>query len=136
MGIRVLVADDNERVREGVRAFFGTAQGGELVGEARDGREALAMTAEIRPDVVLLDVRMPVMDGMAALREILKGFPGTKVVMFSADSGREFVSRALVAGALGYVDKGAKPRELVNAIMAAASGTTYLSQHFASDADD
>ncbi len=136
MGVRVLIADDHERVREGVRAFLEAAQGVELVGEARDGREALAMAVEIQPDVILLDVRMPVMDGMAALRGILERCPGAKVVMFSAHSDEAIVSLALGAGALGYVDKAAKPSELVDAVMAAASGRIYLSQYVAGDAGD
>ncbi|MYX20107.1 response regulator, partial [Streptomyces sp. SID8380] len=96
--MRVLLADDERLVREGVAAILASAPGIEVVGQAGDGREALAEGARLRPDVVLLDVRMPVLDGLGAAEEFARVLPGTAVGMLTTFSEGEYVERALAGG--------------------------------------
>ena len=119
--IRVLVADDHPAFRRGMRAILGTDAGTELVGEATDGEEAVALALEVRPDVILMDLNMPNMTGIEATRRILEASPETAILMltmFEDDS----VLAAMRAGAHGYVLKGADGAETLRAIHAVADG--------------
>ena len=121
MSIRVLVADDQDLVRTGLRLILGTLDGIEVVGEARDGQEAVRLARELRPDVCLMDIRMPVLDGVEATR-LLAG-PGVEdpvaVVVITTFDLDEYVHGALLAGATGFLLKDAGPELLGEAIRAA-----------------
>ncbi len=124
--IRVVVADDHAVVRAGLAQLLATFAGVELVGAATDGEEAVAICAERQPDVVLMDLEMPVLDGIEATRRIRTGQPGVAVVVLTSFSDRERILRALDAGAAGYLLKDAEPAELRRAIEAAARGEAPL----------
>ena len=129
--IRVLLADDEALVRAGVRAVLGTDAGIEVVAEAADGREAVDLTVAHRPDVVLLDVRMPVLDGLDAADEILRLVPGTGVVVLTTFGEDAYIARALGGGAGGFLLKAGDPRELLAGVHAVAEGAAYLSPRVA-----
>ncbi len=120
--IRVVVADDHSLIREGVRALLGSVPDMELVGEAANGREAVAVVARTGPDVVLMDLHMPEVDGVAATRTIAAEHPAVAVLVVSMLDDDASVFAALRAGARGYVLKGAEPDELQRAVRAVASG--------------
>lgn len=125
--IRVLVADDEATVRAGVRAIL-TAEGGiEVAAEAADGHEAVEAVRRHQPDVALLDIRMPRMDGLAAAAEIRRIAPDTAVVMLTTFSEDEYIARALGDGASGFLLKSGDPRELIAGVTAVADGAAYLS---------
>ncbi|MEV8634516.1 response regulator transcription factor [Streptosporangium sp. NPDC051023] len=127
MTIRVLIADDQGMVRTGFTVFLGSQQDIEVVGEAADGREAVARTAELRPDVVLMDVRMPVMDGLAATREIMaSGDPAPKVLILTTFDLDDYVYEALRAGASGFLLKDASAQQLAEAVRVVAAGEALL----------
>lgn len=125
--VRVLLADDHDLVRAGIRALLQNIGNVEVVAEAGEGHEALQMIAEHQPDVVLLDIAMPGMNGLETTARISKEFPGVRVIILSMHSGEEYVLQALRAGASGYVLKGARAPELELAVLAVAHGETYLS---------
>ncbi|QIY58171.1 response regulator transcription factor [Streptomyces sp. RPA4-5] len=125
--IRVLLADDEEMVRHGVRLILRHAEGIEVVGEAPNGAEAVRLAAGARPDVVLLDVRMPVLDGLAAVEPLAALDPAPQVVMLTTFGDEENVLRALGAGATGFLLKDEGPQELIRAVRAAAAGDAVLS---------
>ena len=124
--IRVVVADDHAVVRAGLVQLLATFADVELVGAAGDGEEAVALCAERQPDVVLMDLEMPVLDGIEATRRIRSAQPGVAVVVLTSFSDRERILRALDAGAAGYLLKDAEPAELRRAIEAAARGEAPL----------
>ncbi|MDW8337689.1 MAG: response regulator transcription factor [Thermoleophilia bacterium] len=124
--IRVLVADDHAVVRAGLAQLLGAFDGMELVGEATNGAEALELALVHQPDVVLMDLEMPLLDGIEATRRIHEESPETAVVVLTSFSDRERILRALDAGAIGYVLKDAEPPELRRAIEAAARGESPL----------
>jgi DNA-binding NarL/FixJ family response regulator len=124
--IRVVVADDHAVVRAGLVQLLATFVGVELVGAAADGEEAVALCAERQPDVVLMDLEMPALDGIEATRRIRSSQPGVAVVVLTSFSDRERILRALDAGAAGYLLKDAEPAELLRAIEAAARGEAPL----------
>lgn len=124
--IRVVIADDHAVVRAGLTQLVATFADVELVGAAANGREAVTLCAERRPDVVLMDLEMPVLDGIAATREIRAAHPEVAVVVLTSFSDRERILRALDAGAAGYLLKDAEPDELFKAIQAAARGESPL----------
>ncbi|WP_079122902.1 response regulator [Streptomyces abyssalis] len=124
--IRVLIADDQEMVREGFSVLLGSRPGIEVAGEAVDGRDAVRQTAALRPHVALLDVRMPVMDGLEATREIAAAFPETKVLILTTYDLDEYVYRALRAGASGFLLKDAPVRQLAEGIRVVAGGGALL----------
>jgi DNA-binding NarL/FixJ family response regulator len=124
--IRLLIADDHAVVRTGLRHLVATFDGVELVGAAANGDEAVALSAEHRPDVVLMDLEMPVLDGIEATRRIVEAEPGVAVVVLTSFSDREQILRALDAGAIGYLLKDAEPAELERAVRAAARGEAPL----------
>jgi DNA-binding NarL/FixJ family response regulator len=129
MSIRVLVADDQELVRTGLRLILGTQAGIEVVGEARDGQEAVRLARELRPDVCLMDIRMPVLDGVEATRQLAG--PGVEhplaVVVITTFDLDEYVHGALRAGATGFLLKDAGPELLGEAVRAAARGDSLIS---------
>lgn len=124
--IRVVVVDDHKVVRQGLRFLLGQEDGIEVVGESVDGEEAIDAVARLRPDVVLLDLLMPNLDGLAALPRILEGRPGVRVVVLTSDHDDDRIVEAIQAGAISYLLKSAGVDEVVAAVRAAASGETRL----------
>ncbi|MFD1537343.1 response regulator [Nonomuraea guangzhouensis] len=129
--IRVLLADDEPMVRAGVRSILATDTGIEVVAEAGDGREAVELALAHRPDVAMLDIRMPRLDGLAAAAELRAVLPDLAVVMLTTFDEREYVARALEVGAGGFLLKAADPRELIIGVRAVAGGAAYLSPRIA-----
>ncbi|WP_326820635.1 response regulator transcription factor [Streptosporangium sp. NBC_01639] len=129
--IRVLLADDEAMIRAGVRAILATDHGIEVVAEAGDGREAVTLALGHRPDIVLLDIRMPRMDGLAALAELRRVAPASAVVMLTTFGEDDYIARALGEGAGGFLLKSGDPRELLAGIHAVADGAAYLSPRVA-----
>ncbi|WLW53150.1 response regulator transcription factor [Streptomyces sp. YU58] len=125
--IRVLLADDEAMVRAGVRAILASDDGTEVVAEAGDGREAVELARAHRPDVALLDVRMPRLDGLAAAEQIVQAVPGTAVAMLTTFSEQDYVARALGGGATGFLLKSGDPYELIAGVRAVAGGGAFLS---------
>ncbi|MDF5757169.1 response regulator transcription factor [Spongiactinospora sp. TRM90649] len=126
MTVRVVVADDQTVVREGLVLLLGLLPGVEVAGAARDGEEALRLVAAQRPDVVLMDLRMPRMDGVEATRRIREEHPGVQVVVLTTYSDDESVFSALRAGARGYLTKDADAESLARAIAAVAEGQAHF----------
>jgi DNA-binding NarL/FixJ family response regulator len=124
--IRVLVVDDHHLVRAGLITLLEADAGIHVVGEAADGQQAVETAAATTPDVVLMDLSMPVMDGVAATRLLLAELPGTHVVALTSFSDRQRVTDILTAGATGYVLKDARPDDLLAAVRAAADGHVPL----------
>ena len=127
--IRVAVVDDQALVRVGIRVLLQDEEDVELVGEAADGEAALALVRQSRPDVVLMDVRMPGMDGIEALRQIVAetALAGTRVIMLTTFDLDEYVFDALRAGASGFLMKDTEPEELLRAVRVVAQGESLLS---------
>jgi two-component system, NarL family, response regulator LiaR len=125
--IRVMLVDDHNVVRSGLATFLRAYEDLELVAEARNGLEALDLCREKRPDVILMDLMMPEMDGIAATRLILQECPGMKIVAMTSFEEEELVQGVLAAGAISYLIKNVTSDELANAIRAAASGRSTLS---------
>ncbi|MFF3269605.1 response regulator [Streptomyces chrestomyceticus] len=125
--VRVLLADDEAMIRAGVRAILTASPGVEVVAEAADGREAVELALRHRPDVCLLDIRMPRLDGLGAAAELGRTLPETAVVMLTTFSEDEYVAGALGSGASGFLLKTGDPRELIIGVRAAAEGGAYLS---------
>ncbi len=126
MTIRVLIADDHSVVRQGLRMFLGLDPELEVVGEATDGAEALRLARELRPDVVLMDLLMPVLDGIAATAAIRKELPDTEVIALTSVLEDASVVGAVRAGAIGYLLKDTQADALCEAIKAAAAGQVQL----------
>jgi DNA-binding NarL/FixJ family response regulator len=124
--IRVLIADDHGLVRAGLSELIGTFDDVEIVGAATGGEEAVTMTIEHRPDIVLMDLEMPGVDGIQATRRIHDEVPETRVVILTSFSDRDRILKALDAGAVGYLLKDAEPGELARGIAAAARGESPL----------
>ena len=125
--IKVLVVDDHAIVRDGVCALLGLTPDIEVVGEASNGRQALEMIASLAPDVVLMDIAMPVMGGLEATRRICKEFPGTRVLALTQYDDKEYVFPVIEAGASGFISKAAASSELTSGIRAVYQGNSYLS---------
>jgi DNA-binding NarL/FixJ family response regulator len=127
MPIRILVVDDHSVVRQGLKMFLGLDPDLEIVGEAENGAEAVKLTAELKPDVVLMDMLMPVMDGIEATRAIRGTMPDTEVIALTSVLEDAAVVGAIKAGAIGYLLKDTQSDELRRAIKAAAEGQVQLS---------
>ncbi|MFD0904597.1 response regulator [Actinomadura sediminis] len=125
--IRVLLADDEAMIRAGVRAILAADPGIEVVAEAADGREAVEGVLAHRPDVALLDIRMPRLDGLAAAGELRRAAPGTGIIMLTTFGEDEYIERALSGGAGGFLLKSGDPHELIAGVRAVAGGAAYLS---------
>jgi DNA-binding NarL/FixJ family response regulator len=128
---RLLLADDHRMLRQGLRHSL-QEMGCEVVGEAGDGHETVELARQLRPDVVLMDVSMPVLDGVEATRVVRRELPATQVVMLTMHSDAELVARALQAGAAGYLTKDCSIEEVVEAVRMAASEWATLSPNLAS----
>src|SRR5579859_4941847 len=126
MTIRILLADDQALFREGLHTLLSVHAGLEVVGEAGNGEEALQIAAATQPDVILMDVQMPVLDGVAATRRLHAEQPGARVIMLTTFDDDEYVFEGLRAGAVGYLLKDAPSARLVEAIRAAAGGESFL----------
>jgi len=129
--IRVLLADDHPVVRKGLAAYLERQAHLELVGEASDGQDALRKAKELLPDVVLMDMDMPRMNGLLVTETLRKEFPNIKVLIVSADSSPEFMLRVIQSGARGHLLKEASPKELVDAIGQVAGGHAVFGPEFA-----
>jgi DNA-binding NarL/FixJ family response regulator len=130
--IHLLLVDDQDLIRRGLNALLATEPELVVVGEAANGQEAVKLVASLKPDVVLMDVRMPVMDGVAGAREICQRFPATKVLMLTTFDDREYVLQALQAGASGYLLKDTPFEELTQAIRSIHKGYTQIGPGLAS----
>jgi DNA-binding NarL/FixJ family response regulator len=126
MKLRILLVDDHTILREGLRSLLEKDPATVVVGEAGDGAEAVRLTAELKPDLVIMDLTMPVMNGIDATREITAKHPDIKVLALSMESNRIFVVEVLKAGATGYLLKDTAFAELLEAVHAVARGETFL----------
>jgi DNA-binding NarL/FixJ family response regulator len=125
--IRVLLAEDHTIVRKGLRSLLDSENGIRVVGEAADGREAIDQVGRLRPDVVVMDIGMPGLNGLESTRQIKKHYPDVQVLILTVHTGDEYVFQILRAGASGYVVKQAAPKELISAIRAVGCGEAFLS---------
>jgi DNA-binding NarL/FixJ family response regulator len=127
--IRVLLADDQALVRAGFRALLDAQDGIEVVGEAEDGRQAVKLARETKPDVILMDIRMPVLDGLAATREIAldRTLDAARIVILTTFELDEYVFDAIRSGAAGFLVKDTKPADLIEAVRVVADGGALLS---------
>ncbi|MFY0656593.1 MAG: response regulator transcription factor, partial [Neptunomonas phycophila] len=125
--IRVLLVDDHPLVLEGINACLSNVAGIEVVGQANNGLEALELAEALTPDVVLMDVTMPVMNGLEATRELKRRFPDYRVLILSMHENREYILQLIQSGAAGYVLKDVPSEELVTAIEIVNQGGTYFS---------
>ena len=124
--IRVILADDHAVVRAGLKAVLGVARDIEVIGEARTGVEAVALAERFKPDVVVMDLSMPELDGAAATREIVKKRLATRVLVLTMHAEEDYLVSLMEAGAAGYLLKSAADRELVDAVRAVAHGDVYV----------
>jgi DNA-binding NarL/FixJ family response regulator len=129
--ISVLLAEDHTIVRQGLRLLVETDGDIEIIGEAKTGREAVQMTRELHPEVVVMDIAMPLLNGLEATRQILKAFPGTKILILSAHSDPEYIEQVVKAGALGYLVKQSSGDVLAKAIRELHKGKTFFTSSIA-----
>jgi len=125
--ITVLLADDHTVVRQGLRALLEAEKGIRVVGEAEDGRRAVQLAKQLRPDVLVLDVAMPLLNGLEATRQIMRAVPNTKVLILSSYSDDEYVQQLLEQGVRGYLVKQTAANDLLKAIREAQQGRTFFS---------
>lgn len=131
MPIRVLIADDHGIVRQGLRMYLQLDPELEIVGEASNGKEALDMAGKLQPDIILMDILMPVMDGLEATTAILRQYPDTKVIALTSVLDDAIIRQVIRAGAIGYLLKDTASDELCQAIHAASAGQVQLSRQVA-----
>lgn len=124
---RILLADDHGVVRKGLRFLLESEPGLEVVGEAADGRQAVDLAAELKPDIIVMDIAMPRLNGIEATRQIVRDRPETAVIMLSMHSDEEYMVRTLAAGAKSYLLKDSAEGELVQAIHSVSDGKPYFS---------
>ncbi len=127
MNIKIILADDHKIVRDGLRSLLEKHSGMEVIAEAADGRNALKLVRELKPDVIVMDITMPDLNGIEATRQITSGYPNVKVIALSVNSDKLFVLGMLQAGATGYLLKDCAFEELADAIRAVVENHTYLS---------
>lgn len=127
LNVSVLIAEDHHEVRKGLTALLSMEQDIELIGEAEDGNEAVMMVKDLRPDVVIMDISMPVLSGMDALKQIKISVPKTKILMRTMHTGEQYVRNALQEGASGYLLKDDTHAELIDAIRKVYNGGIALS---------
>jgi DNA-binding NarL/FixJ family response regulator len=126
MKIRILLVDDHSFIRRALKISLGDESALKIVGEAENGQFAIAQVESLQPDVVLMDIQMPLMDGVEATKQICDRFPDTKVLILTVDDTEEYVSQALKYGASGYILKNTSPEELSFAIQAVYRGYMHL----------
>jgi len=126
MSLKVLLADDHKIMREGLRSLIENQTGMTVVAESDNGRTAIRMTRKMKPDVIVMDINMPDMNGITATRQIVAEFPDVKIIAFSMHSDRQFVVEMLKAGVSGYLLKDSAFEELANAIRTVANNRNYL----------
>jgi len=131
MSIRIIIADDHQIVRDGLRSLIEKENDTEVIAEADNGREAVRLTLELAPDIVIMDIAMPDMNGIEATRQIISALPDTKVIALSMHAERRYVMEMLKAGASGYILKDNAYEELARAIRTALVNHTYLSPQVA-----
>jgi DNA-binding NarL/FixJ family response regulator len=129
--ITVLLAEDHMIVREGFRRLLDAEDGIEVIGEAQTGRQAVELTKKLRPVVVVMDIAMPLLNGLEATRQIRKAFPATKVVILSAHSDDAYVDQAIAIGAVGFLLKQTSSHDLSTAIREVQKGNTFFSPSIA-----
>lgn len=127
MAIKILLADDHAIVRDGLRRSLQMEEDMEVVGQAKDGLSAIQMVKDLLPDVVIMDISMPDINGMDTCREIIRDFPKIKIIGLSMHSAKKFVSEMFKAGAAGYLPKNCEYDELATAIRTVTAGKSYLS---------
>lgn len=125
--IRVLLADDHTILRDGIRALLDDQADIEVIGEAEDGLSTVKMVAKLKPDVVIMDIAMPMLNGLEATRQIQRDYPQVKVLILTMHENEEYIRQVLAAGALGYVLKDAAAHDLLGAIRAVQRGEAVLS---------
>lgn len=125
--IRILIADDHTILRDGIRSLLSDVPEFQVIGEADDGHTAVQMACELEPDVILLDIAMPVLNGLEATRQIRRYAPRVKVLILTMHENEEYIRQALAAGAMGYILKDAAARDLINAIRQVQRGELVLS---------
>lgn len=125
--IRILLADDHTILRNGIRAILEDEPGMVVVGEAEDGRTAVSLACQLKPDIVIMDIAMPLLNGLEATRQIKRSCPGVKVIILSMHDNEEYIVQVLEAGAMGYILKDAAARELINALRTVHRGEAVLS---------
>lgn len=126
--IQVVLADDHDLVRTGIKAVLDAIPGVEVIAEASDGEELLAVLESVRPDVVITDISMPGLDGLAALQQIRERHPGLRVLVLSMFETSDFIKRAVASGASGYVLKGSSAQELEQALRTVVTTGSYFSR--------
>jgi DNA-binding NarL/FixJ family response regulator len=131
MSIRIILADDHKIIRNGLRALIDKQHNIEIIGEAADGRTTVTLALKLSPDVIVMDVSMPDMNGIEAARKIIKNSPGVKILALSMHSDKKFVAEMLNAGASGYLLKDCAARELMHAIQAVVKNCLYMSPDIA-----
>jgi two-component system, NarL family, response regulator NreC len=131
MPVRILLADDHGVVRKGVRFLLERQQGMEVVGEASDGREAIRLAESVSPDIVIMDIAMPLLNGIEATAQMVKRDPKIGVIILSMHADEDYLLSALNAGAKGYLLKDSAEVDLVRAIQAVRSGTPFFSPEIA-----
>lgn len=125
--IRILLADDHTILRNGIRAILEDEPGMDVVGEAEDGRTAVSLATQLKPDIVIMDIAMPLLNGLEATRQIKRTCPGVKVIILSMHDNEEYIIQVLEAGAMGYILKDAAARELIQALRTVYRGEAVLS---------
>src|SRR5919107_5069061 len=128
---RIVIADDHGLVRQGFRGMLAREEGLEVVGEAEDGREAVEACSRLQPDLILMDVRMPGMDGLSATREIKQSHPKTIVLVVTMHENPDYLLEAVKAGAAGHVLKGSPKHQVISSIRRALEGESPLNQELA-----
>ena len=126
MDVKILLADDHEIMRDGLRSLIEKQPGMQVVAEAENGQAAIKLIRKFRPDIIVMDIHMPEVNGIEATRQMVAEFPGTKVIVFTIHSDQQFVIGALKAGVSGYLLKDSASEELARAIRAVADNRLYL----------
>ena len=126
MDVKILLADDHKTIRDCLRSLIEKQPGMQVVAEAENGQTAIKLNRKFRPDIIVMDIHMPEVNGIEATRQMVAEFPGTKVVAFSMHSDRQFVIGAIKAGVSGYLLKDSASEELARAIRAVADNRLYL----------